>query len=199
MWRSMVAVAVVLFGGARLAYAQRYVELGANIGHACLMGEASCAHEVATRGWQAGLWLTDMTAIRFRHLDAPRPERTDVSQGYAVSWSNWGRSLWLVETTWHFGAPGPARPFVGVSAGARVDRLTVTCQPVACHELQRPIVVAAGGRTSHFSLGAVGGISIHPMRRLVMTLQVGSHDFPGEHIGTFVFSAHAAYRHPIGK
>lgn len=198
MRRSMFVIATACLATPCAAQAQPYVEIGASIGQACVMGEASCADEVRAHGWQIGWWPRERMAVRFRQLDLPRPDIVNRQSTHTTRWFDRSRELWLGEMTFHFGEPHPARLFAGFTAGARTDPLKIVCEPVDGQEIPSTALCAAPDGRARLTLGAVGGVSIHAHRRMVFTLQVGAHDFPTE-VGAFVFSVHATYRHPIGR
>lgn len=187
---------VMALGPVRAARAQAYVEAGASIGQACLMGEASCADEVVSRGWQAGVWLDERRVVRVRYLLAPRPDR---SIGEGLRWTGRARSLWLGEMTWHWGAPRAARLYAGFSVGAQRDRFTVACEAPACDPAAAGIRIGEATPSTRLTLGGVAGVSLHPQRRLVVTAGIGAYNFPAEHAGTFVLIAQIAYRHPLRR
>jgi hypothetical protein len=199
MWKSIgMGLALVLTGPFESG-AQTYVDVGASVAQVCITGEASCADQVVARGWQAGVWFNEKMAVRFRHLDASRPDLHFTQEGHGVRWTSRGRSLWLGEVTWHFGAPAVARLFVGASAGVQRDRLTVQCDPV-CDPVR-----ASGRRLgildgpNRLSLGGLAGVSIHPARRILVMAGVICQNFPAEHWGVIGPILQVSYRHPIGR
>jgi len=194
----VLAVLVTLRGA---AFAQPYAEVGATIAPVCLQGEASCADQVAARGWQVGLWLNEKTALRLRYLGAPRPDLIVAESGVGdVRWSSRRRTLWLGEMTWHIGAPRAVRVYAGFSAGVQRDRLFAECAPAVCDVLRaRGQLTGRFDSRPHATVGGVAGVSVHPTRRLLIMAGFAAYDLMAEHWGVSGMALQLAYRHPTGR
>jgi hypothetical protein len=83
----------------------------------------------------------------------------------------------------------------------RKDRLRIKCEPVTCSDIPRWIVdIGPIDRvSSHGTVGAQAGLSIHVLRRLTLGAQLTIQDFFGEQAGTTALMAQLSYRHPLTR
>lgn len=172
--------------GTRPVAAQMSADAGGTFAVACARGETRCVDTGPALGFHAGLRFADRITLRARYAAIMFDDVRDEFGSVMVTRRDRTRRLWLGELLYDFRSAHPLRPMVGISIGARRDRATVTCEPIACADIipgQGPSVYT-GRVPSHLNVGVLGGVGLRASDRLRFEGLVGVHNLPGEEGGT---------------